>query len=181
MVSEKIRSTSVFGIYQDRASVEYAVCALKIGGVREKNISALHLAVAQAEEPPEANKESGVRDSETQIGGGSLEWFAGTGLIIGPGFRPYLLAGRILAELSAIGAETLGGLPEVLGVLGMPQQLVKEYRMRIETGGILLSVQGDRPECVETSVRILQCTGAEDVSPGAGSAAEFDVATGSPL
>jgi hypothetical protein len=100
---------------------------------------------------------------------------AGTGALSIPGLGPFLVAGPIVATLAGIGAGgALGGLSGALLGLAMPEYEAKRYQGRIEKGGILLSVHCDCPNWVNKAKRLLNSTGAEDISSTNESAVDYD-------
>src|ERR1700730_6667733 len=174
------KNIAVFGIYPHRASFEYAVSALKVGGFRETDISVLlqenigtkDLVTEKATKAPEG---AATGAGSGAIIGGALGLLAGTGAIAIPGLGPLLAAGPIVATLAGIGAGgTVGGLAGALIGLEMPEYEAKRYQGRIENGGILLSVHCDNPDWVIKAKRLLSSTGAEDISSAGESAADFD-------
>jgi len=171
------KNIAVFGIYPHRASFEYAVSALKIGGFRETDISILlqenpgtkDLATEKATKAPEG---AAAGAGSGAVIGGALGWMAGTGAI---SLGSLLVAGPIVAALAGIGVGgTVGGLAGALVGLEIPEYEAKRYQGRIENGGILLSVHCDDKNWVNKAKRVLSSTGAEDISSTGESAADFD-------
>ncbi len=165
------KSTSVFGIYPSRSSLEYALSALKIGGVHETAISILleeHPGIQdrRADTPTKNMTESVKMDPGSQdFTGARVDWLAGSGKVAIPGLRPYLMAGPIVSALMGLGVlGKLSGLAEALIELGMPKEEANRYQERIENGGILLLVHCQTPGCLKES-RLLHSTGAENISP----------------
>jgi hypothetical protein len=171
------KNIAVFGIYPHRASVEYAVSALKIGGFRDTDISVLlqenpgtkDLGTEKATKAPEG---AAAGAGSGAVIGGALGWMAGTGAI---SLGSLLVAGPIVAALAGIGVGgTVGGLAGALVGLEIPEYEAKRYQGRIENGGILLSVHCDDKNWVNKAKRVLSSTGAEDISSTGESAADFD-------
>jgi hypothetical protein len=168
MMSEK--NNRVFGIYTDQTSIEYAVSALKVGGIRDNNISLLlqenlstkNIAHEKAARDQEA---AATRVDSRKILRGPLEWFAATGALIALGRKTFLIAGPIVSTLAevAIGGR-LDGLSQALIALGQPEYEAKRYHARIENGGILLLVHCKDPACTNKVKHLLTSTGAEDIS-----------------
>ena len=99
------------------------------------------------------------------IVGGALGWLAGIGALAIPGLGPFVAAGPIMAALAGAGAGgVVGGITGALIGLGIPEYEAKRYEGRIKKGGILLSVHTDNADWTARAKRILEQTGAEDVS-----------------
>ena len=174
------KNIAVFGIYPHRASFEYALGVLKEEGFRYTDVSVLlqenpgtkDLATEKATKAPEG---AATGAGSGAVIGGALGWLAGTGALSIPGLGPFLVAGPIVATLAGIGVGgTLGGLSGALLGLAMPEYEAKRYQGRIEKGGILLSVHCDSPNWVNKAKRLLNSTGAQDISSTSESAADYD-------
>ena len=99
------------------------------------------------------------------IVGGALGWLAGIGALAIPGLGPFIAAGPIMAALAGAGAGgVVGGLTGALIGMGIPEYEAKRYEGRVKKGGILLSVHTDNADWTARAKRILEQTGAEDVS-----------------
>jgi hypothetical protein len=164
------KNVAVFGIYPTFSSVEGGVHALKEAGFRPTDISVLF--------PENAGTKAFAHEKGTKLpegvtaGGGSgavlggaLGWLAGIGALSIPGVGPLIAAGPIVATLAGIGAgSVVGAITGALIGLGIPEYEAKRYEGRVRSGGILLSVHADDPEWAKRAARILERTGAEDVS-----------------
>jgi hypothetical protein len=174
------KNIAVFGIYPHRASFEYAFGVLKGQGFRDTDISVLlqenpgtkDLATEKATKAPEG---AAIGAGSGAIIGGALGWLAGTGALSFPTLGPLIVAGPIIATLAGIGVGgTLGGVSGALVGLRTPEYEAKRYQGRIEKGGILLSVHCNNPSWVNKAKRLLDSTGAEDISSTNESAADYD-------
>jgi hypothetical protein len=67
----------------------------------------------------------------------------------------------------------IGGTTGALIGLGIPEYLAKRDEGRMRKGGILLSVHADDQEWVSKGQRILEDTGAEDISSTGETRADF--------
>jgi hypothetical protein len=67
-----------------------------------------------------------------------------------------------LAGLGVGGA--VGGLIGALVGMGIPEYEAKRYEGRVKNGGILLSVHCDTSNEIDRAKKVLESTGAEDIS-----------------
>ena len=160
----------VFGIFRDRAMLERAVSALKDGGFRNTDISALfphnddtktfaHEKATKAPEGAATGAGTGL------VLGGTLGWLAGIGLLAIPGLGPLIAAGPIVAALAGAGVGgAVGGVTGALVGLGIPEYEAKRYEGILKEGGILLSVHSDDGKWADRAKEILEMYGARDIS-----------------
>src|SRR3954470_164510 len=164
------KNTAAFGIYRDRISVDNAVDTLRAAEFRSTDISVLFpenegtkdFAVAKQTKAPEGTTTGATSGA---VLGGGLGWLAGIGALAIPGLGPFIAAGPIMAALAGAGAGgVVGGLTGALVGMGIPEYEAKRYEGRVKEGGILLSVHSDNSEWTDRAKRILEQTGAEDIS-----------------
>ncbi len=172
-------NTAVFGIYPTRDSVEEGVDRLKASGFRAADISVLlpqntgskdfaHEKGTKAPEGATAGASSGA------VIGGALGWLAGIGSLAIPGIGPFIAAGPVMGLLAGAGAGgALGGIIGALIGMGIPEYEAKRYEGRIRKGGILLSVHADDAQWTKKAKRILEETGAEDISTASEERADY--------
>jgi len=172
-------NTAVFGIYRTQAEASMAVDALRRDGFRSADLSALlpdnvgtkdfaHEKNTKVPEGASAGAATGV------VLGGALGWLVGVGALAIPGVGPFIAAGPIMASLAGAGAGAVtGGIVGALVGMGMPEYEAKRYEGRIKEGGILLSVHCDNHDWVKRAKRILEQTGATDVSSAGEASADF--------
>ena len=172
-------NTAVFGIYSTSSDAENAVDALKSEGFRNTDISVLfphnegskdfaHEKGTKAPEGAAAGAGTGA------VVGGTLGWLAGIGALAIPGIGPFIAAGPIMAALAGVGVGgAVGGLTGALIGLGIPEYEAKRYEGRIKSGGILLSVHSDNADWTKKAKRILEHTGAEDISSTGEATADY--------
>jgi len=173
------KNTAAFGIYTTRAGVENAVDALRAEGFRNTDISVLfpynegtkdfaHEKGTKAPEGAAAGAGTGA------VVGGALGWLAGIGSLAIPGLGPFIAAGPIMAALAGAGVGgAVGGVAGALIGLGIPEYEAKRYEGRVKSGGILLSVHCDDSEWTKKAKKLLERTGAEDVSSTGEAAADY--------
>lgn len=173
------KNTAVFGIYQTRTAAEETVDALRQGGFRNTDISALlpdnvgtkDFAIEKNTKAPEATTTGAGSGA---VIGGVLGWLTGIGLLVIPGVGPLLAAGPIVAALAGVGAGgVVGGVVGALVGFGIPEYEAKRYEGRVKHGGILLSVHCDDHDWVKKAEEILKRTGAEDIASSSEASADF--------
>jgi len=173
------KNTAVFGIYPTYADVEEGVEALKEAGFRNTDISILmpenvgtkDLAHEKNTKAPEGAAAGG---GAGLVVGGTLGWLVGIGALAIPGLGPFIAAGPIMAALAGVGVGTaVGGLTGGLIGMGIPEYEAKRYEGRIRNGGILLSVHCDNREWTKNAKKILESTGAQEISSTGESGADF--------
>src|SRR5262250_2913241 len=173
------KNTAAFGIYTNQIAVEDAVDTLRANGYRNTDISILfpenqgtkdfaHEKHTKAPEGAATGAGTGV------VVGGALGWLAGIGALAIPGLGPFIAAGPIMAALAGAGVGgTVGGVVGALVGMGIPEYEAKRYEGRVKSGGILLSVHCDDSEWTAKAKRILEESGAEDVSSTGEAKADF--------
>jgi CBS domain-containing protein len=173
------RNTAVFGIYSNRGSVEEGVETLKANGFRNTDISVLfpenlgskdlaHEKGTKAPEGVTAGASSGA------VIGGVLGWLVGIGTLAIPGLGIFIAAGPIMGLLAGVGAGgTVGGIIGGLVGMGIPEYEAKRYEGRIRRGGILISVHCDSSTWADKAKKILEQTGAQDISTASEERADF--------
>jgi len=173
------KNTAVFGIYSDTASVGGALQALRVAGFRNTDVSVLmpenvgtkdfvHRKDTKAPEGATTGAASGA------VLGGVVGWLVGIGALAIPGLGPFIAAGPIMGMLAGAGAVGVaGGIVGSLVGMGIPEYEAKRYEGRVKAGGILLSVHCDSSEWISRAKKILEETGAEDVSSAGEAAADY--------
>jgi hypothetical protein len=173
------KNTAVFGIYQDRPTVESAVDMLQQGGFRNTDISVLFpynegtkdFAAAKNTKAPEGTAAGAGTGA---VVGGTLGWLAGIGALAIPGLGPFIAAGPIMAALAGVGVGgAIGGLTGALIGMGIPEYEAKRFEGRIKEGGILLSVHSDSSDWTKKAKEILERSGAQDISSTGEASADF--------
>lgn len=164
------KNIAVFGVYPTHDSADLAVDTLRTKGFRPTDISVLFPQNAGSKE---LGHVKGTKSAEGAVAGGgtgaviggALGWLAGVGMLAIPGVGPLIAAGPIVATLAGVGAGgAVGGTMGALIGLGRPEYQAKRYEGRMRKGGILLSVHADDREWAKKGKRILEQTGAEDIS-----------------
>lgn len=163
-------NTAVFGIYSKRDRAEAAVFALRLDGFRSTDISVLwpqntgskDFAHEKGSKAPEGAAAGGGLGA---VIGGTLAWLVGFGALVIPGLGRFELAGPIVAALAGIGAGgTVGAITGAAIGWRKSEYIATRYMGRMRKGGILLSVHADDLEWTKKGWRILEATGAEQIS-----------------
>lgn len=164
------KMTSVFGIYSSVAQAERGVDALVNGGFSNNDISVLapdqqgtkDFAHEKHTKAPEGATTGAATGGAL---GGTLGLLAGVGALAIPGIGPFIAAGPIMGALAGMGVGgTVGGLVGALVGMGIPEYEAKRYEGRVKDGGVLLSVHGATSDELARAKKILEQTGAEDIS-----------------
>jgi hypothetical protein len=170
---------AVFGLYSSETQAAVGVDQLRVAGFRNTDASILYpensgnkdLAHEKNTKAPEG---AAAGAGTGAIVGGALGWLAGIGALAIPGLGPFIAAGPIMGLLGGLGiGGTVGGLTGALIGAGMPEYEAKRYEGRIRQGRVLLSVHCDSSEWKKSAKRILEHTGAEDVSSTGEAKADF--------
>lgn len=175
------KNTAVFGMYSTRAGVENAVDELKTEDFRNTDISVLFPYNEGSKDFAHQKDTKAPEGAATGAGtgaivGGTLGWLAGIGALAIPGIGPFIAAGPIMTALAGMGVGgAVGGLTGGLIGLGIPEYEAKRYEGRIKSGGILLSVHCDDSNWIQKAKKILERTGAEDVSSAGEARADYAV------
>ena len=164
------KKTAVFGIYPSVAQAELGVDALVRGSFSNDDISVL---VPDSQGTKDFAHEKNTKAPEgTTTGvtaggaiGGTLGLLAGIGALAIPGLGPFIAAGPIMGALAGLGVGgAVGGLVGALVGMGIPEYEAKRYEGRVKDGGILLSVHCATSDEINRAKRILEQSGAEDIS-----------------
>jgi hypothetical protein len=172
-------NTAVFGLYPNRAKVEFAVTQLKNDGFRPEDISVLmahnegtkDLAVEKSTKAPEGTATGAASGA---VAGGALGWLVGIGVLAIPGLGPFLAAGPLMALLAGAGVGgAVGGVAGAAIGAGMPEYEAKRYEGLVKEGGILLSVHADDSKWTKRAKEILERTGAEHIASTAEATGDY--------
>jgi hypothetical protein len=173
------KNTAVFGIYAIDSDLDLGVEQLRLAGFQNTDVSVLvpenggnkdlaHEKNTKAPEGATAGAGTGA------VVGGALGWLAGIGALAIPGIGPFIAAGPVLAALSGVGVGgAVGGIAGGLIGAGMPEYEAKRFEGRIRKGGALISVHCDNGDREKLAKRILENTGAQDVSSTREAKADF--------
>jgi hypothetical protein len=173
------KNTAAFGIYRSQAALERGVDALRAANFRAEDISVLFPDNVGTKDFAHEKGTKAPEGAATGAGtgaaiGGVLGWLAGIGAIAIPGIGPFIAAGPIVAALAGAGAGgAVGGLTGALIGMGIPEYEAKRYEGMVKEGGFLISVHCDNSEWTSKAKRILEETGAADVSSTGEASGDF--------
>jgi hypothetical protein len=172
------KNTAVFGIYPTYASVEGAVDALKAAAFRNRDISVFPENAGSKdfahEKGTKAPEGAATGAGAGAVVGGTLGWLVGIGALAIPGLGPFIAAGPIMAALAGVGVGgAVGGVTGALVGMGIPEYEAKRYEGRVKEGGILLSVHSDSSEWTKRAKKVLEQTGAQDISSTGEAGADY--------
>ncbi len=174
------KNIAVFGIYNSREAASQGVDQLLAEGFRNEDVSALMQDSAGTKEfahEKETKAPEGTTAGVITGGavGGTLGLLAGIGALAIPGVGPFIAAGPIMGALAGLGTGgVVGGIVGALIGMGIPEIEAKRYEGRVKTGGILVSVHCEGSDWIAKAKNVLKQTGADDVSSGNESSADFE-------
>ncbi|WII71548.1 DUF3341 domain-containing protein [Bdellovibrio sp. 22V] len=161
----------VFGIFQNRMSLENCVNNLKAEGFRPEDVSVLmpdkgDTKTFAHEKGTKAPEGAAIGGGTGAVLGGTLGWLVGVGAVATiPALGPLVAAGPIMSALAGLGAgAAVGGVAGALAGIGIPEYEAKRYEKMVKDGGILLSVHVDDEEWEDKAERVLENAGAKDIS-----------------
>lgn len=163
------KKISVFGLFKDERTLERAIDALKAGGFRDSDISALlpDLESTRAfahEKHTKAPEGAAIGGTTGAVAGGTVGLLLGLGAIAIPGLGAFLAAGPIIGALAGAGAGgAVGTLTGALVGMGIPEYEAKRYESYLTKGGMLLSVHADDHEWARRARQLLDGLGAYDI------------------
>lgn len=164
------KSLMVYGIYETRMDAERAVESLRLDGFRHGDISVLMPDTGETMEfsntlQTKAPEGAAAGVATGAVVGGGLGWLMGIGALAIPGFGAFIAAGPIMAALAGLGVGgAVGGLTGTLVGMGIPDYEAKRYETQVREGGILVTIHCDDTNWAEQAKRVLEETGAHDVS-----------------
>jgi hypothetical protein len=173
------KNIAVFGIYRSVDSVQDAIVVLRMKGFRNTDVSVLipenegskDLATMKSTKAPEG---AITGAGSGALVGGALGCLASIGALSVPGVGAFIAAGPIIATLAGVGAgATVGGIAGGLIGLELPEYEAKRYGGRVRRGGVLLSVHCDNEAWTRSAKKVLEHTGAEDISTTGEAKADF--------
>ncbi len=161
----------VFGIFENRTSLENCVTNLRDQGFRSEDVSVLmpergDTMTFAHEKGTKAPEGAAIGGGTGAVLGGALGWLVGIGAIATvPALGPLVAAGPIMAALAGLGVGgAVGGIAGALGGIGIPEYEAKRYEKFVQDGGILLSVHVDDGDWKNKAEEILEAAGAKDIS-----------------
>ena len=169
MNETKDKKIAVFGLFEDRMSLEAAIESLRTNGFRESDMSAL-LPDAGAtkevahEKHTKAPEGAAIGAASGGAVGGTLGLLIGIGALAIPGLGPFIAAGPIMAALAGAGVGgAVGSLTGALIGMGIPEYEAKRYEGWLNKGGTLLSVHADDRDWAKRAKEVLERCGAKGI------------------
>jgi hypothetical protein len=172
------KKVAAFGIYSTLAQAEQAVDALVRDRFSNDDISVLAPDRQGTKDFAHEKHTKAPEGATTGVAaggalGGTLGLLAGVGALAIPGLGPFIAAGPIMGALAGLGVGgAVGGLVGALVGMGIPEYEAKRYEGRVKDGGVLLSVHCATSDEITRAKRILEQTGAEDISSSGEKAGE---------
>ncbi|MFT3693804.1 MAG: hypothetical protein QM831_11725 [Kofleriaceae bacterium] len=169
MEETKNKKIAVFGLFDDRATLERAIDGLRTEGFRESDMSALLPDATQTselahEKHTKAPEGALVGAASGGVAGGTLGLLLGLGALAIPGLGPFIAAGPIVGALAGAGAGgAIGTLTGALIGMGIPEYEAKRYESFVNQGGSLLSVHADDREWANKAKTALERYGAKAI------------------
>ena len=152
---------AAFGIYPTTELLEAGIANLKWNGFETSDISVLCPESAGTTGRPEA--------SSAATRGGLKPWLRDSVKVSITDVGTFRVTGPLARALAGAGSDgSAGGLSDAFAGMGIPEYLVGNYEGVLRTGGIIVSVNGDKPEQVQRARIILELTGADNVTATAG-------------
>jgi hypothetical protein len=165
----KDKKIAVFGLFKDRTALENAIDALRAGGFREQDMSALLPDMNATKDLAHEKHTKAPEGALVGAGaggaiGGTLGLLLGIGALAIPGLGPFIAAGPIMATLAGAGVGgAVGTLTGALIGMGLPEYEAKRYEGWLHKGGSLLSVHADDKDWAKKAKDILDKYGAKDI------------------
>jgi hypothetical protein len=163
------KKIAVFGLFKNRMQLEAAVDALRAGGFRGSDISALLPDAASTKEVAHEKHTKAPEGAATGAAaggaiGGTLGLLVGIGALAIPGLGPFIAAGPIMATLAGAGVGgAVGTLTGALIGMGIPEYEAKRYESFLNKGGSLLSVHADDSDWAKRAKAVLDRCGASGI------------------
>ena len=175
-------SSTIVGVFRDRAQAERAVDDLVSAGISRDQISVVTAdsRTAAADTPnllPSENIGSDMTSGTGAAVGGFFGFVAGIAALAIPGIGPILAVGPLAAGLMGAGlGAAAGGITGALKGRNVPENDAQRFAEAVRAGGILVTVYvpDDR---VDEAADLLDRNGAVDVEEGF----QAGTATGAPI
>jgi hypothetical protein len=158
-----VQSAAAFGLYPSTKALHVGAEALRAARFRHTDISVVYSDGKQAlrlRESLPVEADVADEDEEPTTLGGILTTLSSLGPVMMSHDGPFMAGGPILATLSAAG----DSLCSSLRGLGLPEDVIEWFEVRLKDGGLLLSVQCEDPDWAARACEILAQTGAERIA-----------------
>lgn len=160
-----MHSKSVFCFAASRAQAGQIVDRLKAASFSSSDISALCADQLTSRDFANVKHAKAFEGAIAGLGiGGVLGWMAGIGVLVIPGFGPFIEASPILAGLSgvAMGA-VVGGIVGGLIGMGIPARGVRTAEDKLQDGNIRISVNTENSSEITQAEIIFAYAGGKGI------------------
>ena len=169
MSSRKNARIAVFGLFNTRTDLEYAVDQLLAAGFRNDDLSVLlpdfdSTKAFAHERHTKAPEGAALGAAGGGAVGGVLGLLLGIGALAIPGLGPFIAAGPIMTTLAGLGVGgAVGTMSGALIGMGIPEYEAKRYESFVAGGGYLCSVHADDRKWAAHAKDIFSAAGATDI------------------
>lgn len=158
---------SVFALVPDAHHAGTVLAALRDRGIANEKVSVLFADKNQSRDFAQAHDThtEGAAEGASVGGmiGGALGVLAGIGSLVIPGLGIFIAAGPVMVLLGAMAGAAIGGLGGALKGLGLPSAVAEFYVKQLHDGKVLMAVDSDTMQGLESAREVFAATGAEEI------------------
>ncbi len=158
---------SIFALVPDAPRAVVVLAALRNRGIANDKVSVLFADKSHSRDFAKAHDTHSEGAAEgASIGsvvGSALGVVAGIGSIVIPGLGIFMAAGPLMVLFGAMAGAAVGGLSGALKGLGLPSAIAEFYVQRLNDGQVLMAVDSDTGQGMETAREVFTDTGAEEI------------------
>jgi hypothetical protein len=158
---------SIFALVDDAAHADDVLRRLQDRGIATDKVSVLFADRHRARDFA-AGHDAHSEGAATGVGlgsvvGGALGMLAVVGSLVIPGLGLFIVAGPLMVLLGALVGAAFGGLAGTLRGLGLPSAIAEFYLKRVQEGAVLVAVESDTMDGIETAREVLIEVNAEEI------------------